>query len=191
MLADSCSENPVAFDMDNLVREKQIRTHAVACGLSLDNDQLERLYNQICKLFELKNKVYYREIDAFLEELNSWPVRSWQLKGVKVKIGFDTSPQAKLNLVDPLGDEVHVRSKGSTTVEAICNAIAEVTNVHVFLMDFNFANLVPGINTLGVANIMLRYHNHEVRARAYSVDFIEAVTKAILLGINTILEKFG
>lgn len=179
----------VVFDAENIVQERKIRGCVAALGCDIDECRFKVAYEQISKLYDLRSRVYSKEIEAILAEVENWPQDSWTINGVIASVTKSQLPRVKLELIDPKGEEFTAEASGDTTVDAICTAIEHATGIHVFLLDFSFTSLVPGINSLGQANVRIKHHNYDVNATAYSIDFLEAVAKAFLLGVNIVKDK--
>ena len=103
--------------------------------------------------------------------------------------GPNVLPAAMIVLISPEGKRTTAEAAGSSSTDAICQAITEATGIRIFLKDFNFSMISSGANALGQASITAEYHNRQVRTKACSIDMLEAAAKAYLMAINIVLDR--
>ena len=166
-----------------------VHAQIVAMGKTLSHEQFENAYHKVCKLYELKNKVYPQEVEAIVDEILIWPKGGWQLVSIKTTLGSNVVPAASIVLKDPNGKSVVAEAVGDSSTDAIYSAIQKATNTRVFLRDFTYGTISAGVNAMGKATVKVECHGSEVKAEAYSVDILEAAAKAYLIAINLVAEK--
>lgn len=176
----------VAFDHENMLRERKIQAIAASLNINLNEGEFSQAFEEITTLYELRNTIYRKEVEAILLEKQAWPSVGWKLKTIEVKVNEDFSPEANVVLQDDSGAEFFAQAIGDTTVEAVYSAIEQIVGIRVFIVDFNFTSLAPGMKSLGQAKVTIRHHRNEVEACAHSVDFLEAIAKAFLMAIDMI-----
>lgn len=172
-------------------RDEALRGQIAALGKSLSTEQFKQAYERIDILYELKNAVYLSEIEAIVEEILLWPASGWKLVSVNTTVGSNVVPAATILLKNPAGKDVVAESIGDSSTDAICSAIEQATNTHVFLRDLTYKAISSGANGMGKATLTVEHHNGQVTATACSVDIIEAVAKAYLIAVSLIAEKAG
>ena len=179
-------EYDLAFDMNNIVSPERIKAAEAALGKVLSEEKFQIAYDRINKLFQSRNLVYAKEVEAIFNEAQDWPDTGWNLVSVQVNIDNELLPCVSLILMDPQGKKQEAHASDKTSVHAIFSAIVKIVGIHAFILDFSYSNIVPSLDSLCQAKIRLRHHDIEVKAKACSIDFIEAVTKAFLLAANKI-----
>lgn len=170
-------------------RDEALRGQITALGQSLSTEHFKQAYERVDRLYELKNAVYLSEIQAIVEEIQLWPASGWKLVSINTTVGSNVVPAATVLLKNPAGEDVVAESIGDSSTDAICAAIEQATNIHVFLRDFTYKAITSGANAMGTATVTVEHHNRQVTATACSVDIIEAVAKAYLIAVNLIAEK--
>jgi 2-isopropylmalate synthase len=184
------SDNPL-FDGNNPPVPEIVHAKLAAMGKEFTQKQFDELYQRIFNLYELKSQIYIEEIAAIAEEIHIQPQIGWDLVSLKITIGPNILPSAIVVLLSPDGKKITSESAGYSSTDTICSAIAEATQIRVFLKDFEFHTITGGLNSLGQANITAEYHNKQVRTTACSIDMLEAIAKAYLTAINIVLDRIN
>jgi 2-isopropylmalate synthase len=181
-------DNPV-FNGDNPPVQEIVHAQIAAMGKELTQKQFEQAYLRICDLYELKAIIFTEEIAAIAEEIHIQPETGWDLVSLKTTIGPSVLPAATVMLKTPDGKRITSEAAGYSSTDAICSAITEATGIRVFLKNFDFSMISSGTNSLGQADVTIEYHNRQVRAKACSIDMLEATAKAYLIAINIVLDR--
>ncbi|MGA2914451.1 MAG: alpha-isopropylmalate synthase regulatory domain-containing protein [Sedimentisphaerales bacterium] len=181
-------DNPV-FDGSNPPVREVVHAQIAAMGRELTEKQFDQAYQRISDLYELKAIIFAEEIAAIAEEIHIQPEKGWDLISLKITIGPKILPAATVSLKTPDGKKITSKSEGYSSTDAIFSAIGQVTDIRVFLKDFNFSMISGGTNSLGQASMTIDYHNQQVRATACSIDMLEAAAKAYLIGINIVMDR--
>ncbi|MFA5293134.1 MAG: alpha-isopropylmalate synthase regulatory domain-containing protein [Phycisphaerae bacterium] len=184
-------QNPdnLLFDGGSPPIPEIVHAQLAAMGKEFTPKQFDELYKRIYDLYELKARIFTGEIAAIAEEIHIQPEIGWDLVSLKTTIGPNVLPAAAVVLNSPEGQRVTSEAGGYSSTDAICSAIAESTQIHVFLKDLEFHTIIGGTNSLGRANITVEYHNRQVRTTACSIDMLEAIAKAYLTAINIVLDR--
>lgn len=169
--------------------EERLHAQTTAMGASLSDEQFGQVFVRVCQLYELKQNVYFEEIQAIVDEIRLTPENGYVLTGVQITLGSSLIPSATVGIKNPEGKQILAEASGNSSIDAIFSAIQQALGVRVFLNDFNYGNISHGINSLGKATIELEHHGQEVTARACSTDILEAATKAFLIAVNIILNN--
>jgi len=181
-------DNPL-FTNDAPPCRETVHAKIAAMGRELTPRQFQQAYERIYDLFELRGSIFAEEIEAIADEILAQPMIGWDLVSLKTTIGPNVLPAAMVVLISPDGKKTTAEAAGSSSTDAICQAITEATGIRIFLKDFNFSMFSSGTNALGQASITAEYHNRQVRTKACSIDMLQAVAKAYLMAINIVLDR--
>jgi len=184
----SDSSQPV-FDNNSVPRRDILHGQIAAMDKNLSGDQFDIAYKRVCELYELRGRVYQEEIAAITEEIVQVASPTWQLRSLKTTLGTNVLPTATIVLIDANGEKITSQSTGYSSTDAICSAIKKATKIRVFLKDLWYSSISCGANSLGQAIVTAEYHNQQVRAKACSVDMLEAAAKAYLMAINIAIDR--
>lgn len=184
------TENPL-FDATKPPIPEIVHAQIAAMGKELTQKQFDELFVRINNLYELKNLIYVDEIDAISDEIHIQPKIGFDLVSLKTTIGPNILPTATIIVQTPEGEKISSQAAGYSSVDAICSAISEATQIRVFLKDFEFHTILSGLNSLGQAKITIDYHNRQVRTTACSIDILEAIAKAYLTAINIVMDRIN
>lgn len=181
-------DNPL-FTINSPPCRETVHAKIAAMGKELSPRQFQQAYERIYDLFELRGSIFAEEIEAIADEILAQPDIGWDLVSLKTTIGPNVLPAAMVVLISPDGKRTTAEAAGSSSTDAICQAITEATGIRIFLKDFNFSMISSGTNALGQASITAEYHNRQVRTKACSIDMLEAAAKAYLMAINIVLDR--
>jgi 2-isopropylmalate synthase len=181
-------DNPV-FTINTPPCRESVHARIAAMGKELTEKRFRDTYERIYDLFELKGSIFAEEIEAIADEILAEPDVGWDLVSLKTTIGPNVLPTAMVFLISPDGKKITAEAAGSSSTDAICQAITEATGIRIFLKDFNFNMISSGTIALGQAGITAEYHNRQVRTKACSIDMLEATAKAYLMAINIVLDR--
>ena len=73
---------------------------------------------------------------------------------------------------------------GDGPVDAVCQAIAEVTATHAKLLRYDIRAVTSGTEAMGEVTVHLEIGKRRVMGRGASTDIIEASAKAYVDGLN-------
>ena len=136
-------------------------------------------------------RLFTRGWPGFSGEIHIQPKIGWDLVSLKITIGPNILPTVTAVLDSPDGKRITSEASGYSSTDAICSVITEVTQIPVFLKDFEFHTIIGGLNSLGQVNATTEYHNQQVRTTACSIDILEAIAKAYLTAINIVLDRIN
>ncbi|MBN1786849.1 MAG: hypothetical protein JW806_00465 [Sedimentisphaerales bacterium] len=179
------------FSSNNPPVHEIVHAQTAAMGKELTAEQFKQAYERIRNLYDLKERIFTEEIEAIADEILLQPEIGWDLVSLKITIGPNVLPGATIVLTSPDGQRVTSQAAGFSSTDAICSAIAEATDIRIFLKDFEFYTISSGLKSLGRAMMTTEYHNRQVRTTACSVDMLEATAKAYLIAINIVLDKIN
>jgi 2-isopropylmalate synthase len=156
-------------------------------GYHLDDEQLQKVFEQFKTLADKKKTVYDADIEALAETiLHSGPA-TWTLEAVTCNGGSGTVPSAAVFLWNKDGTIHHDASIGDGPVDAVFKTIEKLTGMSVTLREFHIRSVTIGEDAQGEASIEAEFKGRTLRGRAVSTDIIEASAAAFLQVINRAL----
>lgn len=183
-------DEPV-FSINRPPCRETVHARIAAMRKELSPKKFDQAYVRICDLFELNGKIFAEEIEAIAEEILLTPEIGWELVSLKTTIGPNVLPAATVVLNSPDGRRITSEAAGRSSTDAIYSAIGEATGIRIFLKYFDYNIISSGLNSLGQASMTIEYHNRQVRAKACSVDMLEAAAKAYLMAINIVFDRIN
>jgi 2-isopropylmalate synthase len=194
----------VGFVGVNLVLGKHsgrhaIRARVVELGYQLDDQQLQKVYDDFIGLADKKKNVYDADIVALIDNrLNVSPDR-WTLVQFHITAGTGTIPTATVELRDEktvkhgagadansaaLPVSVRDAAIGDGPVDAVCKAMERIIGVSAELKDYQVRAVSGGEDAQGEASVEIVYQGRRYHGKAVSTDVIEASALAYLKALN-------
>ncbi|MEX0887622.1 MAG: 2-isopropylmalate synthase [Phycisphaeraceae bacterium] len=153
-------------------------------GYTVDEQTLDRVYNQFKSLADKKKDVYDEDIEALLDEQLETDRWFWELVRFQVTSGTGVISTATVVLRDSSGTEALDAATGDGPIDAVYSAIQRITNVAVSLEDYQSRAVTGGKEAQGEVSVRISHHGQVVRGRGYSTDVVEAAAKAYIAAIN-------
>jgi len=174
-----------------LVLGKHSGRHALgdrikALGYTLDEDALNKVYEDFKHLADRKKDVYDEDVEALLDRRLSEGRKLFELVAFKVTAGTDETSVALVELRDSAGTQIKDTAHGDGPIDAVFSAIQRITNVSVTLEEYTTRAITGGKDAQGEASIRISHSGKKVRGRGVSTDVIEAAAEAYLAAINRI-----
>src|SRR5207253_8975886 len=111
-------------------------------------------------------------------------VGMWELAGLQVTAGSNTTPTATVTLKDSAGATIQDASIGDGPIDAIYSAIQRLTAVRVSLTDYRIRAVTRGKEALVEVTLELEHEGKKIRGRGISTDILEASALAYVAAIN-------
>ncbi len=156
----------------------------------LADDKLQTIYEKFLKVADSKKKVDDRDLESLatdhMRELDT--VQTFELKHIQVTCGSTGLPTASVEIRD-LRDKTRVlktSSLGTGPVDAVCNAIQQLTKADCILIEFTVQSVTEGIDSLGEVSIRIQDNNDNsvYNGHAANTDIVVASAKAYLSAVN-------
>ncbi|MER3415700.1 MAG: 2-isopropylmalate synthase [Gemmataceae bacterium] len=181
----------VGFPRSQLVLGKHSGRHALRervreLGYHLDEEQLNKVFEQFKKLADKKKEIYDADIEALIEEEIQERVAGWKLIGFHASAGTGTLPAAAVCLEHADGRRVQEAACGDGPVDALFQAMERITGIHVRLRDYHVRSISVGEDAQGEASVEVEHAGRILRGRATSTDIIEASALAFLSVLNRV-----
>jgi 2-isopropylmalate synthase len=186
----------VGFARSQLVLGKHSGRHAlkerlVALGYTLDDAQVDKVFQDFKVLADKKKDIYDADIEALVvhgQILGKGNV-AWELEALSTTSGTGTLPVASVALRGPDGEKRREVASGDGPVDACFKAIEKVTGIRVKLRDYQIASVSTGEDAQGEVSIEVEHPTGVYRGRALSTDIIEGSARAFLDVVNRISLK--
>ncbi|HWP39740.1 MAG TPA: 2-isopropylmalate synthase [Tepidisphaeraceae bacterium] len=151
---------------------------------NLTDEQLEAAFVKFKALADKKKEVFDEDIEALIDDQLELSRGLWELVGLQVMTGSNSTPTATVTLKDSNGQLIQDASIGDGPVDAIYSAIQRLTGVRVSLSDYRIRAVTKGKEALGEVQIEIDHSGRKVRGRGLSTDILEASALAYLAAIN-------
>jgi len=162
------------------------RTRVQDLGFQIDDDTLEKAFDDFKALADKKKNVFDEDIEAILDQRLQTQRSLWDLIRFQVSSGTDMIATATVVLRDSAGTQQMDAATGDGPIDAVYSAIQRITGVKVKLEDYQTRAITAGKDAQGQATVQVRHHDRIVRGRGWSTDIIEAAARAYLAAINRI-----
>ena len=174
-----------------LVLGKHSGRHALSdriqeMGYTIEDETLQRVYDDFKQLADRKKDVYDEDIEALLDIRLGEGRKLWELRFLRVTAGTDETAMAFVELVDSAGVEQKDTAHGDGPIDAVFSAIQKITGVSVKLEEYVTRAVTGGKDAMGETSVRINHHGRKVRGRGVSTDVIEAAAQAYLSAINRI-----
>jgi 2-isopropylmalate synthase len=160
------------------------RDRVTTLGYTLSDEQIESTFAKFKALADKKKEVFDEDIEALIDEQMEVAVSLWELAGLQVVAGSNTTPTATVTLRDSTGETVTDASVGDGPVDAIYSAIQRLTGIQVRLLDYRIRSITRGKEAQGEVQIEMEHNGRSIRGRGRSTDILEASALAYLGAIN-------
>ena len=184
----------VGFSKTNLVLGKHSGRHAFRervkeLGYHLDDEQLNRVFEDFKNLADKKKEIYDADIEALIEGVMHRGAALWTLEAFTCNAGSGTLPSAAVALWRQDGTIVRDAGVGDGPVDAVFRTIERITGIDVNLKDYHVRSITMGEDAQGEATVEAELNGRTYRGRGVSTDIIEASAHAFLEVINKIALK--
>ena len=181
----------VGIPESKLVLGKHSGSHAFrqriqTLGYSVDDEAIQRAFEQFKILADKKKDVYDEDIEAILDQQLQHERELWQLVRFQVTSGTDLISTATVVLRDATGEQRLDASIGDGPIDAVYSAIQRITGVGLKLDDYQTRAVTAGKDAQGEVTVQVRHHDRKVRGRGLSTDVIEAAALAYLSALNRV-----
>jgi 2-isopropylmalate synthase len=185
----------VGIPRTELVLGKHSGRHALKqrvtdLGYHLTDEQLNRMFEEFKKLADRKKEVYDADLEALAEnQLQAGTSNLWTLVGFTSTAGTGSQTSAAVTLKHQDGTIRRDAAVGNGPIDALFKAINRITGAQVKVVDYRVRAVSADIDALGEANVEIEYAGKRSRARAASVDVVEASALAYLEVVNRVASR--
>ncbi len=184
----------VGISKSNLVLGKHSGRHAFRdrvrqLGFDLDDFETNRAFQEFKKLADRKKDVYDGDIEAIIMNVDGASPGPWTLRALEVKTRTDEDASATITLIGEDGAEQQATATGDGPVAAAVQALEQVTEVPLKLVNFELHSASIGEDALGEVTVTVEHDGAAYRGNGNSVDIVEAGCRACLEVTNRILRR--
>jgi 2-isopropylmalate synthase len=185
----------VGIPRTELVLGKHSGRHALKqrvtdLGYHLTDDQLNRLFEEFKRLADRKKEIYDADIEALAEnQLQAGTGNLWTLVGFTSTAGTGSQTSAAVTLKHQDGTVRRDAAIGNGPIDALFKAINRITGAQVKVVDYRVRSVSQDMDALGEANIEIEHGGKRSRARAVSLDVVEASALAYLEVVNRVSSR--
>jgi len=186
----------VGFVGENLVLGKHSGRHAFRArvtelGYTLDDAQLQQVFDQFIALADKKKNVYDADIIALIDQQSNTTAQRWRLARFHIGAGTGTIPTATVELCDDAKPDAPVLVRdaaiGDGPVDALCKAMERILGINADLVDYQVRAVSGGEDAQGEAIVEIAFQGRRYHGKAVSTDIIEASARAYLTALNRAL----
>ena len=154
-------------------------------GFDLDEEELNRAFEEFKKLSDQKKTIYDSDIEVILTRGISREEDKYKLKRFVISSGNTISSVASV-VLDIDGQEVEGLASAGGPIDAAISAIEKSLNMDLSLEEYSLQSITEGRDALGYATVKLKYKDEMYSGRDVSVDVVEASINAYLDAVNKI-----
>ncbi len=182
----------VGFVGTNLVLGKHSGRHAfrsrvAELGYTLDDTQLQKVFDNFIALADKKKNVYDADIVALIDNQVNVSSDRWKLVQFHIGAGTGTIPTATVEMRDEANPDQPAKRDaaiGDGPVDAVCKAMERIIGVTAELKDYQVRAVSGGEDAQGEASVEINYLGRRYHGKAVSTDIIEASALAYLKALN-------
>lgn len=160
-------------------------------GFSLDEKELNKLYEHFVNLADKKKEVYPEDLEALVLDHLSFTEPRYRLDYLQTVSGSKSIPAAIIRLRKDDESTIEEVAVGSGPIDAAYNAINKITGLSIGLENYRINAVTQGRDALGEVQVQMSYQDRTITGRGTSTDIIEASVKAYLNGLNKLLKLNG
>ncbi|MCS6864349.1 MAG: 2-isopropylmalate synthase [Gemmataceae bacterium] len=167
-----------------------LKQRVIDLGYHLTDEQLNRVFEEFKKLADKKKEIYDGDIEALAEnQLQTATGNIWTLIGFTSTAGTGSQTSAAVSLKHQDGTIHRDAAVGNGPIDALIKAINRITGVPVRVVDYRVRSVTQDMDALGEATIEIEFNGKRSRARAVSLDIVEASALAYLEVVNRVASR--
>ena len=183
----------VGFVGENMVLGKHSGRHAFRArvtelGYTLDEAQLQKVFDDFIALADKKKHVYDADIVALIDRQANVTAERWKLVQFHIAAGTGTIPTATVELRDETNPaepkSYRDAAIGDGPVDAVCKALERIIGVTAELKDYQVRAVSGGEDAQGEASVEINHLGRRYHGKAVSTDILEASALAYLKALN-------
>ncbi|MBF0458623.1 MAG: 2-isopropylmalate synthase [Nitrospirae bacterium] len=150
---------------------------------SLTEEEVNKAFERFKTLSDQKKHIFDEDIEALITNEITKENNTYSLSSLHVITGTEQKPLAKIKL-SVKGREKEKEGTGDGPVDAVYNAIRELTGTQSELKKYEIKSITGGTDALGEVVVMLEENDRVVRGTASDPDIIVASAKAYINALN-------
>lgn len=179
----------VGYAGQNLVLGKHSGRHAFKdrvreLGFELDDDALQKTFDDFIVLCDKKKEVYDSDIIALIDNRLADAPDRWKLVSFHTSAGSSAVPTATLELQCDDQPVMCDAAIGDGPIDAVFRALERIIEITARLEDFNVRSVSEGKDALGEVRVTINVLGRHYLGKGVSTDIIEAAAHAYLQALN-------
>lgn len=179
----------VGFVGENLVLGKHSGRHAFRdrvqqLGFDLDEEGLQRAFDDFIALADKKKEVYDADIVALAENRLGEAPERWKLVSFHTSAGSSAIPTATLELQCEEQPVICDAATGDGPIDAVFRATERIMELTARLEEFNVRSVSRGKDAQGEVRVTINVTGRHYHGKGVSTDIIEAAAQAYLQALN-------
>lgn len=184
----------VGLSRSNLVLGKHSGRHAFRerveqLGFSLNDDELNRAFDDFKRLADRKKELFDGDIEAIIMNAGDTRPGPWSIEELQITAGSATIASAAVRLVHEDGRIIDEAAVGDGPVEAAFKAMERGVGFEMQLRNFEVRSVSMGEDAQGEVTVTVEYNGHTYRGNGVSTDIVEAGALAYLEVINRVARR--
>lgn len=184
----------VGLSRSNLVLGKHSGRHAFRervdqLGFSLNDEELNRAFNDFKKLADRKKEMFDGDIEAIIMNAGETQPGPWSLTELQISAGTGSIAGAAVRITHTDGHTVDEAAVGDGPVEAAFKALERASGIDLNLRNFEVRSVTMGEDAQGEVTVTVEYNGESYRGHGVSTDIVEAGALAYLEVINRVERK--
>ena len=168
-----------------------LRARLEDLGYSLDQDELNKAFDDFKELADRKREITDRDLEALMNDRRRTEVELYRLDHTQVSCGDHEIPTATVRLIDKDGRVLTDAATGTGPVDAVYVAINRILQVSNTLKEFSIGAVTEGTDAMGDATIRIEKSGRIYTGRGSSTDIIVASAKAYVNALNKLMAIEG
>ena len=183
------SAQDVGWDKNELVLGKHSGRAALLdrykeLGFELKEKEVLKIFKRFKDLADRKKEIYDEDLEAILEDERGKIGHKFQLDLLQISTGNKMTPTATIRLLKNGNKELSTAATGTGPVDAICNAINQLTKEKNCLTEFSVKAVTAGIDAVAEVTIKIIKKGRTFTGYGADSDIILASAKAYLSALN-------
>ena len=179
----------VGFLGQNLVLGKHSGRHAFRdrakqLGFDLDDEALQKAFDDFIALADKKKEVYDSDIIALIDNRLADAPDRWKLVSFHTSAGSSAIPTATLELKCEEQPVLCDAATGDGPIDAVFRAMERIVELTTRLEEFNVRSVSEGKDAQGEVRVTINVHGRHYTGKSVSTDIIEAAARAYLQALN-------
>ncbi len=179
----------VGFVGENLVLGKHSGRHAFRdrlqqLGFELEDEALQRAFDDFISLADKKKEVYDADIVALAENRLAEVPERWKMVSFHTSAGSSSIPTATVELQCEDQSVLCDAATGDGPIDAVFRAMERIMELTARLEDFHVRSVSKGKDAQGEVRVTINVNGRQYHGKGVSTDIIEAAAAAYLQSLN-------
>ncbi|WP_413299815.1 2-isopropylmalate synthase [Bacillus sp. 1P10SD] len=163
-----------------------LKQRLISLGYDASENELKYIFKKYKELADRKKQILDDDIIALVDNQRKNGMEFFKLKSISISYETSSDPRASVQLVNHYDTLLEGISSGNGSVDAIFNAIDQMIDEEIELLDYKILSVTRGKDAQGEVFVQIRMDETLAQGRGMSVDILEASAEAYLSAINRI-----